>query len=263
MRRALMIGTALVALTISAPAGATGPTYPGETLSLAAQGTPTANTALSVLATGQQADVASTVGGFDFHAFVKNAATDPTCSPSFTGEENTSISEPGEQALSGAGSYQGPDPTFSIPFKVFLGSPGTLLVCGYSEYLGDTAATATMTIVVPGAAVNPAPTPTGTTPAPTPTPTPPPTSTKKRPADLRKPTITASSTKLTCHTGTWSGTPTHYTFGWLVDGHPRAGSRSSKLAVGRSLHRHRLQCRVTASNAAGSASATSATYRMR
>lgn len=167
-------------------AGATGPMYPGETLTLTQSAPAAVGLETGFVATGQQADIADAPLGFDFAAFVKDASVDPTCSPSFTEEEADALNDPTEQPLTAPTLFQGTDPTFSLSFKVNFARPGTFLVCAYSEYLEDTAAAASATVTV------------------TPPPPPPP----EKPANTTRPTITRSGGRLTCRPGVWSGAPT-------------------------------------------------------
>jgi hypothetical protein len=64
---------------------------------------------------------------------------------------------------------------------------------------------------------------------------------------------------LTCSTGTWAGSPIlSYHFQWNRDGVAIAGANSSGYTIATSDAGHQLTCTVTATNAEGSASATSA-----
>ncbi|MDX6719143.1 MAG: hypothetical protein QOJ63_1397, partial [Solirubrobacteraceae bacterium] len=68
---------------------------------------------------------------------------------------------------------------------------------------------------------------------------------------------------LACSTGTWSGDPPlTFTYAWLSDGSRIAGASASGHAVQDSDSGHALSCRVTATNAAGSASALSNAIRV-
>jgi hypothetical protein len=254
---ACVAALAAVVAFAAAPAGATGPSYPGETLTLTQNDAAVAGMTTDFTASGQQPDVGSTVGGYDFHAFAKDKNVDPTCSPSFQGEEQASLDDPHENAISGAGQYTGSDTSFSVAFKVHIDGPGLVLICGYTEYIGDTVATAQLTVTVPDTTPPPTPTTTGTTPVPPPPPT------TKRPVNVRKPSVALSAGKLVCHPGTWTGATGALKYGWLISGHRKTGATSSKLAVSRSMHHHSVQCRVTASNKAGATTATSASYRVR
>jgi hypothetical protein len=92
-------------------------------------------------------------------------------------------------------------------------------------------------------------------------PPPPPPPTINRPVNVQKPGITRSRRKLTCNRGTWSNHPTRYTYRWIITGRAK-GASGRTLTVTHKLRRHRLRCVVTASNAGGSGTATSATLRV-
>jgi hypothetical protein len=73
---------------------------------------------------------------------------------------------------------------------------------------------------------------------------------------MSKPTIRRAGKKLICLRGSWRSA-THYAYAWLITGHVRHGTTTGTLAITHGLRGHRIACRVTASNAAGSATATS------
>jgi len=79
------------------------------------------------------------------------------------------------------------------------------------------------------------------------------------PVNTARPTISGNATKggtLTCSTGTWTGSPTAYTFTWLRDGTSVAGGQSYK--VKQPDRGHSFTCNVTATNAFGNGTASSA-----
>ncbi len=112
---------------------------------------------------------------------------------------------------------------------------------------------------------NPATDPRCAPPSPpaSPPPAPPPAPPKHAPVNTSAPAIHGSATpgaKLTCTPGGWSGAAS-FAYEWLRDGAPRAAGatyRPRAADIG-----HLLSCRVTASNAAGSARAVSAAIRVR
>ena len=64
---------------------------------------------------------------------------------------------------------------------------------------------------------------------------------------------------LTCYAATWKGAPTpSFTFRWLRDGLAIAGATAQSYTVRGADAGHRLACEVTATNSAGTATATSA-----
>jgi hypothetical protein len=221
-------------LVAAGQAGATG-TYPGETLSLAVTGTAVAGQETTVTASGQQTDVNSYAGGFNLEVFAKDPSVDPTCSPSYPGEQQASLTDPTEtQPVIGL--WQGPGTSFSTPFKLNFAKPGRVLLCAYSEWVTDTAASATLTIdvVAPGT----------------------------KPVEVKAPKVTRKGEQLRCSRGSWTGA-THFAYAWLVSGKARKGATKSTLSVTKALRHHTVKCRVTASDSAGTASATSPGFKVK
>jgi hypothetical protein len=80
------------------------------------------------------------------------------------------------------------------------------------------------------------------------------------PTEIGPPTISGSGepgSTLTCSQGTWSGSPTRFTYQWYRDGTPIAGATSSTYTVQTSDEGLTITCAVSAANAKGSAAATS------
>jgi hypothetical protein len=83
------------------------------------------------------------------------------------------------------------------------------------------------------------------------------------PIATAKPTVTGSTTvgsALTCSNGSWEGDPdqpTSYSFAWLRDGAAINGADSPTYATSQADVGHALGCSITATNAAGGATATS------
>jgi hypothetical protein len=150
-RRALAVllagATALVALAVTtAPAGATGPGYPGETLSLALRSPAVVGKATIITASGTNAD--DDPGGFNLNLWAKDPRVDSTCAPSYIGEENTSVTETTDlQVVIGLAENLTPGP-FRLPFKLTFARPGPVLLCGYSTWVTDTAAAAQLRVNV-------------------------------------------------------------------------------------------------------------------
>jgi hypothetical protein len=126
---------------------------------------------------------------------------------------------------------------FSNPVGYTPKAQGGLLFCGYTDDgATDTLATSSMIVNVQSAS-------------------------GKKPANTKKPRVSRSHNNLICTHGSWSGSPSHYAYRWLVNGHAKKGAHGSKLAVTRSLRGgHKVQCSVTASNATGSSTAASAPF---
>lgn len=81
------------------------------------------------------------------------------------------------------------------------------------------------------------------------------------PVNLSRPHLSGTAAvggTLSCSNGTWSGAPTSYARAWLRDGAVLAGRTSTTYVVEAGDAGHVISCRVTARNAAGAASATSA-----
>ena len=199
-----------------------------------------------------------TMFGFDIFVFAKNPDKDPTCADDFDSESaNATHSGGNETWISPAGGYQvGYGPTFNQPFKITFTGPGSYLLCGYVKGDFSTFATAQLRGTV-------APDPATPTPAPTtPTITPPPTTPAATPpAVVRRPSIIRKGHLLTCQPGTWSSAPTHFSYRWSVKGRSRTIASARTLILRRSLAGRSVVCRVTASNAAGAATASTRAFR--
>lgn len=229
------VGTAAIVLALcAAPAAATG-AYPGETLSLAQSGRAVAGQVTHFVAGGQQTDVDDYAGGFNLEVFAKNTNTDPTCSASYPGEQQSSLGDPYE-AFIVIGEWQGSGSTFSVPFQYVFPSAGQVILCAYSAYITDTAAAASLVVNIASAV--------------------------SKPADTRRPRVTRSGQRLRCVPGTWTGAP-RFAYAWRTGGHLVHGAHTQTLAVTRSLKHRMVSCQVTASNSAGSATAASPAFHVR
>jgi hypothetical protein len=170
-----------------------------------------------------------------------SAAVATSCPPSYLSGSQLATSTGGRlvafdqrENLDAAGN-------FSIPVGYTPNAAGAQLLCGYTDDgATDTLATATLSLTITA------------TPA------------LARPANTAKPRVTRSGRTLTCNRGRWSGSPTAFRYGWLVNGHARHGATSKHLAATHAFRNKRVQCRVTGVNAAGaSAPAISTSYRVR
>ena len=224
-----------------APAGATGPAYPGETLTLQQDGPSIAGQETNFVASGQQTDVDDDPGGFDLEVFAKDTSIDPTCSPSYLGEEQAELGDEYEQQIV-IGLPEGLGTTFSVPFKYIFPLTGQVILCAYSTWVTDTAAAASLVVDITSSST------TTTPPA--------------KPANTARPSIKRAGRKLTCERGSWTGATT-YAYAWLVGRRLDRRATRSALAITRALHGHTIVCRVTASNSTGRTAATSAGYHLR
>jgi hypothetical protein len=134
---------------------------------------------------------------------------------------------------------------FSMPVAYTPGTPGRFLICGYSDdAAASTLASASLALSVEassGAGPNPA----------------------AEPASVKRPRVRRSGKKLVCQRGSWSNNPSRYSYGWLVNGKRKRGARGRTLGVTGKLRGRKVQCRVTAHNAAGATTAISRRLRIR
>jgi hypothetical protein len=130
---------------------------------------------------------------------------------------------------------------WSMPVVHTPTKPGRFLICGYTnDGATYTFTTASLLLNVQGAG-NPA----------------------LNPENTNQPRVRRVGRKLVCNRGRWSNSPSRYSYGWLVNGKRKRGATGRTLAVTRALRGRRVQCRVTASNAAGAAAAVSRPLRIR
>jgi hypothetical protein len=69
--------------------------------------------------------------------------------------------------------------------------------------------------------------------------------------------------KLACGPGSWANSPSGYSFSWLVNGKTKRGATGRTVRITRALRGKRAQCKVTAANAGGLATAVSRALRIR
>jgi hypothetical protein len=81
------------------------------------------------------------------------------------------------------------------------------------------------------------------------------------PLNTSRPSLTRSGRTVTCSRGSWRNAA-RFSYSWRVNGIAHKGA-SATLAVGTAVKRHSARCSVTASNAAGTTTATSAQLRLR
>ncbi len=122
---------------------------------------------------------------------------------------------------------------FEVPVGFTPTKPERTLICGYTvDAVGNNYAMASLTIDVGGGLRN-----------------------------VGRPRVIRAGSALTCSRGRWNGAVRSYSYSWLVDGRPKGNAR--RLRVTGSVRGHRVNCRVTASGPAGSATATSPGLRVR
>ena len=132
---------------------------------------------------------------------------------------------------------------FSMPVAYTPGTPGRFLICGYTDDAATTTqARASLTINVEGGGAGPGP--------------------GAKPGNVTRPRVRRSGNKLVCRRGTWSNNPSRYSYRWLVNGKRKRGARGRTLGVTRKLRGRKVQCSVTAYNAAGATTARSRALRV-
>jgi hypothetical protein len=82
------------------------------------------------------------------------------------------------------------------------------------------------------------------------------------PLNTSRPTLTRSGRTLTCRRGSWRNA-VRFSYAWQVNGSPRKGATTPKLTMGKAPKRRRVSCSVTASNTAGTTTASSAQLHVR
>jgi hypothetical protein len=239
-----LLAAALVPLALPAtPAGATG-SYAGETLRLVQQGPSVEGHETNWVASGKQTDVSDYAGGFLLEVFAKETSVDPTCSPSYLGEQQALIGDLHERHIV-FGLWQGPKTTFSVPFKYVFPGPGQVTLCAYSVFITDTAASASLLVNVAGPS-----TPVTTVPV---------SPMAIKPVNTALPAIKRSGKTLSCNRGSWRNAIS-FAFAWLVNGKPRPGVTDETLAVTGTLKGHNVVCQVTAYNYALKTTASSPSF---
>jgi hypothetical protein len=159
---------------------------------------------------------------------------------------------------------------FAMPIAWTPGTAGRFLICGYTnDGATGTLTTASKVIDVQGATA-PAPGPTpGPSPSPSPgpvAPAPAPVSSSPavaKPAVIARPSLRRVGKKLACGPGSWANSPSGYSFSWLVNGKTKRGATGRTVRITRALRGKRAQCKVTAANAGGLATAVSRALRIR
>ncbi len=83
-----------------------------------------------------------------------------------------------------------------------------------------------------------------------------------RPENVARPKVTRSGRRLVCSRGTWSESPSRYRYQWRVNGKRTARASGRSLRITRAMRGRKVQCGVTATNAAGSTTAFSRALRV-
>lgn len=249
----------------SAPALADGahPDYPDSTLQLSVAPPASPQHTFTVVATGMNGNPPFTSDGeqYDLEAFL----VDPGVQPCPADEQDAFFGS----HLAGEGiiditpltvSEGGPGPfSVSVQAQVPPGVSGRLLVCGYTSFLGlDDAASAStaVTVTAPSASQPPKLGGTGTTPTA-------PATAPGRPRIRDAPFVSRAGRWLLCTSGTWFGDPKTFRYRWVVLRRPGFDRRGNVFRESERMRGLRVECLVTATNPAGSATAASGTVKIR
>jgi hypothetical protein len=249
LRRTSAAGGVLVALGVGA-APALGGTY---TLSLAAPPTTGVGQPMIIQASGSNPPDDFFNSWLDVSAIPTSVLS--TCPSGYLNAyqvASSTYAQGGEVVANGQREDVDAAGNFAMPIAFTPSKPGQFLICGYTnDGATTTLATSSLTLSVQGSA-GPGPAPPASQPPPA-----------AKPANLTRPRVTRSARKLVCSRGSWSNGPSRYSYGWLVNGKRKRGATGRTLAVTQGLRGRRVQCRVTASNAAGAAAAVSRPLRIR
>jgi hypothetical protein len=232
----------------------TDPAYPGSVVHVSVSGPLQAGKVLTITATGTNA--ADNQLGVPISYGLELIVVDPSIlkGPCEVSEEKeisdiTDVPNSG-QLLNFSDLNEGQSGSFKITQPYEPGGFGPLLVCAYSKFVTDDAAYGSTEVrIAPAAKGKPR---GGVSHAAT-----------ARPKSLARPVVTRSHGGLRCSRGRWGNRPTQFTYRWKLGsgafGSPRTSSRFTLPAHSTA---RTVVCSVTASNAKGSARATSTPFRL-
>lgn len=238
LRRMVSAGGVLVALGVGA-APALGGTY---TLNLSAPSATGVGQPMIIQATGSNPPDDFFYSWFSVHAIPTSVLSTCPADQNNAFQIASSTSAQGGEVVT---NHQREDVdaagNFSMPVAHTPRKPGRFLLCGYT----DDGATTTLAAASLALTVEDGSSPT------------------TKPGNLTRPRVTRAARRLVCSRGSWSNNPSTYSYSWLVNGKRKRGATRRSLAVTRGLRGRRVQCRVTASNAGGAATAVSRPLRIR
>ena len=231
--------------------------YPGSVLHVTTAAPPSSQFSMTIVATGTNAQQYSPVDGtpltapYELYLFQVDPTVGPACATSEEDELVLSTGGSGVTAISRPDLSERPSGPFtidvpaSVPGTISPDYSGPLLICAYTTYGGifTTAAWASATVMVtPASSSSPG--------------------THLRPAVIVRPSVARSGRRLLCTSGSWSGRPRSYRYRWSVLHRPGTAGRARSLAVTSALRGRKVQCSVTATSRAGSATASSRPFRV-
>jgi hypothetical protein len=233
----------LIGAVPAATADGTAPDYPGSNVQVTVTGPKAAGHLIYIVASGS--NKMSTLGtpiNYGLYVILVNQKLlpGPCASAMETELNNISADQSAGRQLNFEQYNEGESGPFTIKVPYTPGGAGTLLVCAYSEYVTDDAAWASTTAVITAKGA-----PSGHT----------------APANTVRPKLSRHGRRLVCAHGSWSGHPSSYSFGWKLAGNTRSDKRSTLMLP--TKPRGTAICTVTARNAAGSRSASSAPLALR
>jgi hypothetical protein len=233
----------LIGAAPAATADGTAPDYPGSNVQVAVTGPKTAGHLIYIVAGGSNKLTSlGTPINYGLYVILVNQKLLPgPCASSMATElNNISADQSAGRQLNFEQYNEGESGPFTIKVPYTPGGAGTLLVCAYTEYVTDDAAWASTTAVITAKG---APSGAGA------------------PANTVRPKLSRHGRRLVCAHGSWSGHPSSYSFHWKLGGRASSDNRST-LALPAKPHGTAV-CTVTARNAAGSRSASSAPLALR
>jgi hypothetical protein len=199
---------------------------------------PTATVGTPILITASGVDNASPPGDFRYLDMDTIPASVTTTCPNgylngeqlSSGSGGTYIAFDQEENYDASGNFSNPN-SYTPP------STGEWLICAYTDdgLFGDTFVVTPATLNVVPAVV--------------------------KPTATVKPRVSRSHNTLSCSRGSWSGSPSSYAYSW-AEGSKRLSGTRAKLKVTHKLRGHKVRCSVTATNSAGSSTATSPAFRV-
>jgi hypothetical protein len=263
--RALSIGAAAIlgivlALLAASPARADGtdPAYPGSVVHVSVSGPLQAGKVLTITAAGTNA--ADNQLGVPISYGLELIVVDPEIlkGPCEVSEEKeisdiTDVPNSG-QLLNFSDLNEGPSGAFKITQPYEPGGFGPLLVCAYSKFVTDDAAYGSTEVRIAPAAKGKGKAKGNGGGS---------HSATARPKSVARPIVTRSHGRLRCSRGRWSNRPTQFTYRWKLGSGAFGSARtSSRLTLPAHSRARTVVCSVTASNAKGSARATSTPFRL-
>ena len=249
MIRAPLAAAGSVVALAAAAAPALG-NEPGYSLNISGPSSTTAGQSVLFQASGTNPSTDFFTSWLDVYAIPASAMS--SCPDGYITAMQVANTTGGEQVTNGQREEADSSGNWSMPFGYAPSRAGRMLICGYTND-GATGTLATASVVLDVAGSGGGGGGGNTSPG----------GGLAKPANTRKPTLKRSGGKLVCRPGSWANKPDGYGYSWRVDGKKKRGASAQRLRISRGLHGRGVQCRVTAYNDAGAATATSRVLRVR